>query len=769
MLRPVNPFHRIALPVLALALLCCGAAMNASGAEVFIYKNPTVPVDQRVRDLLARMTVEEKIDQLQCQFIADPATMLDGHKKPRNYNVGFIYHYTRGSKPSEIARKNNEDQRNTIEESRLGIPALMHQETLHGIGCIPSTLFPVPMGIAATWDPELAYRCYLAISREGAAVNIRQHFSPCLYFCRDARWGRVEETYGEDALMNTRFGLQFVKAIRDAGAVPTLKGYPVNYGDGGRDSYATYYSERQLRELYFQPFEAAVRQYGDVMSVMPSYNSNDGTPIHASRWLLTDVLRGEWGYRGIVTSDYGDHANGAVYLHAVRATPAEGAAMVLHAGLDSNHPNGMDALPNAVTKGLVTPEELNATVARVLRVKFLAGLFDKPYVNEAEADKIVRCAEHQQLALEQARKAIVLLKNEKQTLPLKKAGTIGLMGPAANKFFSGGYGRYTLPTDITPFSGMTQRAGKDAKILLHDGTSDPAAFAKKCDAVVMFAAIVEGEAFDRCSLDLPVFKGAKRPKAQKDAFTIIVEQEEREFTEGDQEAMIRCVAKTGVPIVVVLVTGAPVTMQRWIDRVPAVIQMWTAGEKGGLAIADVLFGEVNPGGRLPMTFPRSVGQVPLYYNFPPGGRSNRYWDDDGKPLFPFGYGLSYTSFAQSNLKVVSTVTSAGAGEVTASVDVKNTGNRPGDDVVQVYLHPQTASVVQPLKALKGFQRVTLLPGELKTVTVRIPAADLAIWNAEMKRVIEPGGVSVMVGENAEDLPLTGRFVVAEAGGAFKKK
>ena len=742
--------------ILAGTLALLGVVLVAADQPP-IYQNRSAPVEERVRDLLNRMTVAEKIQQLQCQFFANPKTMLDGHKKPRDYDSGFIYHYTRSSTPSEIARLNNADQRETLAKSRLGIPALMHQETLHGVGCIPSTLFPVPAGIAATWDPELAYRCYLAVAREALAVNIRQHLSPCLYFCRDPRWGRMEETYGEDPLLNTRFGLQCVKAIQAAGAVPTLKGIPVNYGDGGRDSYASYYSERQLREVFFQPFEAAVRAGGEMMAVMPNYNSNNGLPLHADHWLLTDVLRKEWGFKGIVTSDYGDHGNGAVYLHGVRATPAEGAAMVLKSGMDVSLPNGMEALPEAVKKGLVSAAELDEAVTRVLRVKFLAGLFDKPYVDAPAADQIVRCEEHQALALALAREAIVLLKNDRQTLPLKKAGTIGIMGPGANAFFCGGYGRYTLPTDITPFQGLSQRAGKEAKILLHDGKSDLTAFAKQCDAVVVFATIVEGEAYDRCSLDLPVFKGEKKPKVSKDAFTIIVEQEERTFTEGDQEAVIRTVAKTGVPTVVVLVTGAPVTMQRWISQVPAVVQMWYAGEKGGLAIADVLFGDTNPGGRLPMTFPRSVGQVPLYYNYPPGGRSNRYWDDDGKPLFPFGFGLSYTTFDLSNLKVTSTATSAGEGEVSVSVEVKNSGRRAGDEVVQLYLRQHTASVVRPLKELKGFQRVTLAPGEVKTVLLKIPAADLAIWNVDMKHVIEPGRFAVMIGRNAEEIVLKGAF------------
>lgn len=727
------------------------------GAETApVYKNADAPVDARVSDLLGRMTTEEKVSQLQCEM----APLLEKEGKQRDYNVGFIRAVGIRPKPSDCARVNNEDTRKSIENSRLGIPVLNHEETLHAGGStIASTLVPISLAIAATWDEDLAYRAYRAISDEARAVNIRQHYSPTLYFTRDPRWGRTEETYGEDPFMVTRFGLAFIKAIRDADAVPTIKGYPYNYGDGGRDSYPTYISERQYRSLWFIPWEAAVRQYGDVMSVMPAYSTINDYPVHADSWLLTKILREEWGFKGMVTSDYGDHGMGLVYRTGIAKTPPEGAAMVLASGCDSVHPNGAKALPEAVKLGLVTPAILDQAVARVLRVKFLSGLFDRPYVDAGKADLIVRSAEHQQIALESAQKSIVLLKNSNNILPLKKSGKIGVFGPAAATFFGGGYGRANIPSDISPLKGLQQRLGDNVQFLVHDNKSVPSILAQQADVNLVFVTMVEGEAFDRSSLDLPVFKGDKKPKAAQDDLTIIVNENNREFTEGDQEALIRAVAKGGKPTVVVLVTGAPVTMQHWIADASAVVQMWYAGEKGGLAIADVLFGDINPGARLPITFPKVIGQVPIYYNAQPVGRSDKYWDDDGKPAFPFGFGLSYTTFEMSNLKVVSDATSEGTGSVKVSVEVKNTGSRSGDEVVQVYLRDNLASVVRPLKELKAFQRVSLKPGEIKSVSLSIPAKELEILNRNMKRVIEPGSFNVLVGSNAENLPLKVAFSV----------
>ena len=624
---------------------------------------------------------------------------------------------------------------------------------------VPSTLYPTSFALASAFDLGLADRVYGAIADESGAMNIRHLLSPPVpNLVRDPRWGRTEETYGEDVFLTSRLAVSAAKAFRARGIVTSTKHFVANYGDGGRDSAAVNLSDRELREYWMAPFEAAVIE-GGTLGIMPSYNSVNGLPMHANGYLLNNVLRGEWGFKGIVTSDYGDHGKGLRYLHRIGPDAVQGAARVIHSGVDVVLPNGMENLPEAVAKGMLSKEDLDRAVERVLRVKFEIGIFDDPYADPAKASQIVRSPENVALALEAAQKSIVLLKNKDNILPLAKTSRIGLVGPAAGKFFVGGYGRYSLPSDIAPWAGMKARAGKDARLSLHDGKMDLTKWAADQDVIVFFAAIVEGEGFDRSSLDLPVFNGDKKPKAIESEHTILVEQDEKAFTPGDQEAMIQQLAATGKPVVVVLVTGAPVTMQKWINQVAAVVQMGYVGEQGGLAIADVLFGNVDPGGRLPMTFPRSVKQVPMVYSEAPTGRSGRYWDDDAKPLFPFGFGLSYTTFTLSDLKVSSTVTTAEEGEVTVSVKVTNTGQRTGGEVVQVYLRQDVASVTLPDRRLKAFKRVTLAPGESRVVNLTIPASELRIWNANMKRVIEPGQFILKVGPNSTELPLEAKFTV----------
>ncbi len=750
--------------LLSVPLIACLAAASVSAlvAEEMqpAYRDSRLPVEARVKDLLSRMTVEEKIGQLQSQFINDK-TKLDEKQQPRDPNVGFIVNYAR-AKPGEadqIAVQNNAEMKQTIEGHRLGIPVFIHTEGHHGVTTVPASLFPTSFALAGAFDLDLAGRVYAAIADEAKAMNIRHLLSPPVpNLVRDPRWGRTEETFGEDVFLTSRMAVAAARPFSERGVVTSTKHFVANYGDGGRDSASVYFSDRELREYWLAPFEAAIVEGGS-LGLMPSYNSVNGIPMHANSHLLNDVLRGEWGFQGIVTSDYGDHGKGLTHLHRITANPVEGAARVVRSGVDVSLPNGMEHLPEAVRTGALPMQDLDGAVERVLRVKFLAGLFDEPYADPAVAAKVVRSPEHVTLALEAARKSIVLLKNEKNILPLSKSARIGVAGPAAATFFAGGYGRYTLPTDVPPWRGLQERVGKEGRLSLFDGTGDLTTWANAQDVIVFFATIAEGEGSDRANLDLPVFTGAKKPKAIESEHTILVEQAESEVKAGDQQATILQLAATGKPVVVVLVTGAPVTMQKWLPKVAAVVQMGYLGEQGGLAIADVLFGDVNPGGKLPMTFPRSVNQVPLVYSEAPSGRSGRYWDDDAKPQFPFGFGLSYTTFRLSNLKLASDVTQKGAGEVKVSVDVTNTGSVGGDEVVQIYLRDDVSSVVQPKLRLKAFRRVTVPPGETETVVLSIPAAELRIWNDRMERVIEPGSFTVRAGTSAADLPLEAKFVV----------
>ena len=679
-----RPFHIIALGAAALMLAVPAPHTQAENhapkaqkeGEILPYRNPRLPVEQRLADLMAQMTVEEKLGQLQSQLmepsVKGPRRPLVGHVR----NAACFSHKNGYLTPAQCAEANNKDQKLAVEGSRLGIPLIAHDEALHGACFGPATCFPAAIALAAMWDEPLMGKVADAIGAELESVGIHQVLSPVVNLSRDPRWGRTQETYGEDPYLASRMGVAFVKGMESHGVVASPKHFVANVGDGGRDSYAIYYSERVLREVYLPPFQACIEE-GRARSIMAAYNSMDGIPCHASEWLLTKLLREEWGFKGFTVSDY-QGVSGCFGRFNTSPTPEDGPLDALKAGLDVDLPNGgAEYLPALAKSGKLTPELLDQAVARVLRVKFELGLFDKPYVEPARADQVVRSPEHKALALEAARKSVVLLKNAKNTLPLDKSRlkVIGLFGPTANVANLGGYSRGTMGDDTTPLQGIQKVVGDKVQILLPKPGEEPAALARKCDVALIFTTIIEAEGSDRSNLDLPVI-GRQKEVVQKTDMNLIVNKFERELQGGDQEALIKAVAATGVPTVVVLINGSPVTMLNWIDRVGAVVEPWYGGEQGGIALAEVLFGEVNPGGRLPMTFPKSIGQVPLYYNYTPSGRGYDYNDLDGEPLFPFGYGLSYTKFDYSNLRVEPRAVAAD-GKVTINVDVKNSGAMKG--------------------------------------------------------------------------------------------
>jgi beta-glucosidase len=730
-----------------LIALAAGCAGGVAAAKPPVYKDAGRSVEERVEDLLKRMTMKEKIAQMDSQFFHSPTHEKDSDGlRTRDYNAGFIFNFGSSSKPDEVARINNEEQRKAITNTRLGIPVMNYEEALHGVNRTPSTLFPMPIAMAAAWDIELYKAAVDVVASEALAMNIREFLSPPVAnLSRDPRWGRTEETYGEDVYLSSRMSVAATRAFRELGLVNTAKHFVANYGDGGRDSWPVYYSERQLREYWLRPFEAAVKE-GGLMGIMPAYNLLNGKSCHASHWLLTEVLRDEWGFKGIVTSDFGAHDKGMVYRHGLSATLEEGAAGLVNAGLDSCFPNGMEGLEGAVEQGLISEARIDESVRRILRVKMEAGLFDNPYVDPEEATRMVRSDAHQNVALEAARRSIVLLKNEADILPLSKSATVGLAGPAAVEFFSGGYGRYVMGSDISPSEGIEAMLGAE-KVRLHQPDASLESFAKECDAVLYFATIVEGEGRDRSTLDLPVFSEKDPPRAQVDDLTILVQQNERKLHGGDQEQEILDLADTGVPVIVVLVSGSPVTMNRWEKQVPGIVQMWYGGEKGGQAIAEVLFGDYNPGGKLPITFPLVIGQVPIHYDHATYGRGVNYWDLTGKPRFPFGYGLSYTTFELSDFSVPREASMDKAFPV--KVTVKNTGERAGTEVVQLYVRKNVSSWARPYKKLVAFKRVAVEPGELKEVTLMVEPEELSILDEEFNRIVEPGSYRLMVGTSSE--------------------
>lgn len=718
-------------------------------ARKSIYQDKSRQIEERVEDLLEKMTIEEKIYQM-CALGRDEL-LKNGKFSPQKAKekigkgIGQISCVLRHFSPKEGANLANEIQKFAIEQTRLGIPIIIHDEALHGCMAKNSTSFPQSIALASTWDPELLEKVAVAIGKETRSRGIHQCLSPTINIARDPRCGRTEETYGEDPYLASRMAVAFVKGVQSQRVVTTPKHYAANFvGDGGRDSNAIHFSERILREIYFPAFEASVKEAG-ALSIMAAYNSIDGTPCSCDKWLLTDVLKREWGFKGFVVSDYGS-VLGILEKHRVAGTKAEAAKKAAEAGLDVELPKIQcyGELIGLTKEGRLSEEVVNECVRRVLWGKFWLGLFDDPYVDPDYAEKICDCEEHRKLALEAALKSIVLLKNSNKILPLgKDVKSIAVIGPNANEIRLGGYSGYGMKV-VTPLEGIKNRAPKDVEVHFtqgckvadtsKEGFKEAVNIAKKSDLAVLFmgnSEETEGEGRDRCDLDLP----------------------------GVQEELIEEIWQVGKPIIVVLINGSAITMSKWIDKVEGVIEAWYPGEEGGNAIADVLFGNYNPGGRLPITFPKRTGQLPLYYNYRPTGRGYDYVDLRGEDqaLFPFGYGLSYTSFEYSNLKITPDRI-APNGSVKVSVEVQNTGEREGDEVVQLYLRDVLSSVSRPLKELKGFKRITLKPGEKTTVEFLLTEKEFSFLDRHMERVIEPGTFEVMVGGNSAQ-GLCGRFEV----------
>ena len=860
------------------------ATLALAQAPAPAYRNPTLPVAERVADLLGRMTLEEKF----WQTFMLPGSLDDPAHDYSNGVFGLQISASAGSRDPVSgsialahAERINAIQRYFVEKTRLGIPIIPFEEAVHGLAREGATVFPQAIALAATWDAPLMERVATAIARETGSRGIRQVLSPVVNIADDVRWGRVEETYGEDPFLSSVMGRAFIGPFERAGIVTTPKHFVANVGEGGRDSYPIDHSERLLIERFFPPFESALRR-ARARSVMTAYNSVDGAPATQNARLLNEIVKKEWGFQGFVISD-ASATGGATVLHMTEPNTPLAAQHAFEAGLDvvfqSSYGQQRPYL-DAFRRGLIDSKIIDAAVARVLRAKFELGLFEKPYVDPEDAARANGAADHLALAREASRKSIVLLKNDRQALPLAKtARRIAVIGGDAAEARLGGYSgpgvapvtilqalqamtsqlpsasvrhaagpgrstrefvvvpsesltlngeyfdnirlegpprltradpridfRWTLnspgrgiPFDwysarwtgtiAAPASGVKRIAieGNDGyrlyvdetlvvdnwrkqsygtrvaevawapgsshrlrleyfestgnarlKLLWDAGVEDVAerriveavALAKESDVAIVAAGVEEGEFRDRAFLRLP----------------------------GRQEELIQRVAATGTPVVVVLIGGSAITMSSWIDRVAAVMDAWYPGEQGGPAVADVLFGDVNPAGRLPITFPMSEGQLPLSYNHKPTGRGDDYIDLTGMPLFPFGFGLSYTTFEYSNLRI-EPVSIAADGSATVRATVRNTGTRAGDEVVQLYVRDVLASVARPILELKGFQRVSLDPGAAREVSFTLGPEELRMLDRDRKWVVEPGAFRVLIGASSKDIRLRGELLV----------
>ena len=765
---------RHAVLALPLVLLAAGPADRP------LYKDPSPPVERRVADLLGRMTLEEKVAQtLAVWKRKERITDEEGRFAPAKAAEVLGNGIGQIARPSELRdrpkrivlgpRENavfvNAVQKWLVESTRLGIPALTHEEALHGLAAPKGTSFPVPIALASSWDPALVERVMSVAALEARARGTHEVLSPVVDLARDPRWGRTEETYGEDPYLVSRMGVAAIRGYQGTGPAlardkvfATAKHFAVHGShEGGINTAPGSFSERLVRDQYLFPFEAAITEAG-VMAVMPSYNEIDGVPSHKNRWLIERVLRQEWGFQGMVVSDY-FAIEQLVSRHGVAADLADAARQALAAGVDIElpDPQAYEKLVELVRSGRVSEAALDRSVARLLRAKFLAGLFEDPYADPERAGQVSNTSEHQALALEAARRSITLLKNDGGVLPLDrtKVRTIAVVGPNAKGVRLGGYSS-DPGRGVDVLQGIRDKAGAAVRVLHAEGvriteheanwTADKVVFG---DPALNRRRIAEAVAVAR-QADVAVVVVGTNESTSREAWS---DQHLGDVADlgltSQQDELVDAVRATGKPVVVVLINGRPLAVTRIAETIPAILEGFYLGQEGGTAVAEVLFGDVNPGGKLPISFPRHVGQLPVYYDRKPTS-FRPYLDMTREPLFPFGYGLSYTSFKLDNVKVDPPKIGP-AGKATVTVDVTNTGARPGDEVVQLYVHDRVASVTRPVKELRGFERVGLAPGEKKTVRFTLGPEALRFTDENMARVVEPGLFDVMLGTSSTSL------------------
>ena len=705
----------------------------------------------RAEALLKTLTLEEKMHQLSAQMMWEVESDYEekrNHKEGNYRNPGHFMHFDRPepATPAEVAQRINRDVQLTMDAHPHPIPPLEHGEALHGAQWGMATCFPQPIAMAAMFDDDMVERIADVIGKECAAVGVRQALTPVVNIARDCRWGRTVETFGEDVLLSSNTGVAICKGLQKNGVIATPKHYADNYSDGGRDSNYSNSSERTMREVWLKPFEACFKE-GGALSVMAAYNSWEGIPCSANHRLLTEILREEWGFEGFVVSDYWG-VEGVHEAHKLVDSYHKAEAVCLKAGLDVNLPHSCyEKLRKAYDEGLITEADIDRAVLRVLTAKFAIGLMDQPFADPAAADALVRCDAHKQLALESARRSIVLLKND-GLLPLKRESLkkLAVFGAGANKLpvgenYSGPYKRlWEAPDAKTPLEYLREYLKDYAEVIFAED-EDIDTVAAACDAALYLTAVVEGEGMDRSDIRLP---GVTR-KAQADESAIIVGKFEAEI-KTDQEDSIRRMTAANKHSAVILLNGAPVDMTAWLEDCAAVLEAWYPGEQGAQAMTEILFGEVNPSAKLPITFPRSVGQLPLFYSAKPSGRGHGYVENDGSPLYPFGYGLSYTTFEMGEITHTLEDNS-----LTVTLPVTNTGDMDGAEVVQVYLTGTNCDVVMPCLELKAYRRAEVKAGETVTVTLTVPAEAFFYYDRRMNLGMHNGDYTVSVGASSADL------------------
>lgn len=740
------------------------------------------------------MTLEEKVAQLMGLWKDKPQAAetknLNGEtfggrfsaEKAKNsmpFGIGQIARQKENTDARASAEFSNDTQKWLLEHTRLGIPAIFHDEILHGNMARGSTVFPTPISMASSWDTELISKVFTVGALETRVRGSHHVLGPNLDLARDARWGRTEETFGEDPYLTSVFAVAAVKALQggatnqnpkiDKNHVIATGKHFVGHGqpEGGTNIAPVNLSERLLRETHLKTFEAAIKD-GGLQSIMPAYHEIDGIPVHANKYFLQNILREEFGFQGVVVSDY-NAIRELESRHHVALNKADSAKQALEAGVDIELPNPDNYLiiVEQVKSGKISEQTLNTSVARVLRSKFQLGLFENPYVDVNEAVKTVNSKEHRALALEAAQRSIILLKNEDNLLPLDKTKlkSIAIIGPNAAKAHLGGYTDPKPPKTVSILEGIQNKLGNRVKVNYAKGViitkeggdwfgNTSTLNDEESDRKLIAEAVKTAQNSDAVILAIG---GNEDTNKEAWADNHLGDRDSLELV-GRQNELVKSILAVGKPTVVFLTNSGPLAIGYVAENVPAILEGFYLGEETGNAVADVIFGDINPSGKLPVTFPRSVGQLPHYYNQKPTAKRG-YLYTSTKPLFNFGYGLSYTTFKYSDLKIENKQILSD-GETVVSINVTNTGKRRGDEIVQMYLRDEVSSVTRPVKELRDFIRISLESGETKKVTFKITPDKLWFYNREMKRVVEPGTFQVMVGGNSVEL-ITEKFEVVE--------
>jgi len=762
-----------------------------------VYKDPKAPVDARVDDLIGRMTVAEKLGQLVThlgwEMYDKKGSSISVSEKFRKavaeQKIGNLWATLRadpwtqktletGLDPYTAAKATNMLQKYNLEHSRLGIPVFLAEECPHGHMAIGTTVFPTAIGQGSTGNPALIGKMAETIAREARLQGGHIGYGPVLDLAREPRWSRVEETYGEDPFLNSTMGAAMVKGFQGnsigsgVNVISTLKHFTA-YGapEGGHNGGPVSVGPRELYQSYLPPFKAAVE--AGALSVMTAYNAIDGVPCTANPFLLKDVLRDQWGFKGFVVSDLGS-VNGIAGTHGVAGSLAEAAEMALNAGVDNDLGGSAFArLGSSIESNAVQKETLDEAVKRILSLKFQMGLFENPYVNPDKAKKQVRDQAAIAVARQVAQESMILLKNDKQTLPLRKQiKSIAVIGPNANNIYNQ-LGDYTAPQAedniVTPLEGIRAKLPANVKINyvkgsdIRDTSNVDIAAAVKAAQDSEVTVLVLGGSSARDFKTEYIATGAATVSSSKSDFLSDMESGEgfdRQSLDllGKQLDLMKAVVATGKPVVLVFIGGRPLNMNWPAEHVNSIVYAWYPGQEGGHAIADVLFGDYNPAGRLPISIPRNVGQLPVYYN-DRNKQKHDYVEGPADALYGFGHGLSYSSFAYQNLQIQAMEQPELSVKVT--VEISNTSNKDGDEVVQLYIHDEKASTVVPLKQLKAFQRVRLKAGERRQLSFELKKEDLMIYDAAMKPVVEQGSFKVMLGASSRDIRLDGKFSIEQ--------